>query len=82
MHVWESFFAVSAQGEPEKLTIDMGDEASAVTGIFYRDGQRLFIYFWRIGNLILHVRVGGRDGTVDRIAIDSLARQMQSRAAA
>ena len=80
MPVWQSFFTASARGTPEKLTIDLGDESSAVTGIFYRDGQRLFIYFWRIGNLILHVRIGGREGSIDRAAIDPLARKMDSRA--
>ena len=82
MHIWESFFTASAQGAPEKLTIDLGDESSAVTGIFYRDDERLFIYFWRIGNLILHVRIGGREGTIDRKAVDPLARKMDSRAEA
>lgn len=79
--IWRGYFESSVRGKVTKLTPNLGDESSGIAGVFFKDEQQMFIYFWRVGNVVLHVRIGGRSGTIQEEAVAKLAAAMQARAA-
>lgn len=83
LKTWSDFFAASAQGKPERSASGPrgADESLTLTGEFFKKGQQMVIMFWRIGNAVLHVRIGGKKGTITEDDARALAGTMTEAAA-
>lgn len=80
MPVWRDFFKASAEGKTKKTSPGLGDEGTGLTGEFFKEDQQMVIYFWRVGNVVFHLRIGGRAGTIETSDARRLARKMAARA--
>lgn len=78
--VWREFFKASAKGKTKKASPGLGDEATGVAGILFKDDQEMIVYFWRVGNVIFSLQVGGRTGTLEASDAKGLAKEMHARA--
>lgn len=77
---WLEFFSGSKIGDTTDIALATGDEAKGITGTFFKKDQQMYIYFWRIGNLILHIRIGGKNPTLKQADLENLVKTIDARA--
>lgn len=77
---WLEYFTASKIGEETALAFATGDESKGVTGVFFKKDQQMFIYFWRIGNAIFHVRIGGKNPTMTQAQLEQLVKTIDAQA--